>query len=461
MSARAVREEISVLNISLGAPRTRDIVHNSCCEPVTMASGKGTGDVELTDMENRLDQIAGDAPERETSPLVADSTSSVPGPSSATAPTASAAVSAGAAASASSSSLLAIVFWITMSCTVILFNKYLFNGVFPFPLTLTCIHMAFASGVTWALRGAGVIEAPWFPVPVLLRNVLPIGVLYAASLATSNLGAARLSVSFVQMIKALTPLITLGAGIALRVESFDRRQVLIVAVMCAGVIVASAGELLWNGVGVAFQVAAVCFEGSRLVVTQILLQQHLPKASPLVSISIFAPPCFALLLPLALIWEPAALARLGASQSAAIAVAANTLAAFVLNLAVVILVARTSGLVLSIAGIVKDVALIVASIFIFWNPVTLTQVVGYTLALIGLNMYNEYKNRKTDTSVTALDIARTALTNRQAAFVAAGAAVLYFVSAVSLAAYKSASQGGGGGGDEALRVLRHLLAMDG
>jgi hypothetical protein len=99
---------------------------------------------------------------------------------------------------------------------------------------------------------------------LLLRTVLPIGALYAASLATSNLGAALLSVSFVQMIKALTPLVTLGAGIALRVEAFDRRQVLIVAVMCAGVIVASAGELLWNGVGVAFQVAAVCFEDTRV-----------------------------------------------------------------------------------------------------------------------------------------------------------------------------------------------------
>ena len=389
-----------------------------------MASGgKGSsGDVELTDMENRLDEISGEAPEREATPLVvavaSAAAASAPAPSAASSSSSSAAA---AAASASGySSLLAIAFWITMSCTVILFNKYLFNGVFPYPLTLTCIHMAFASSVTWALRGAGAIEAPWFPMPVLLRNVLPIGVLYAASLATSNLGAARLSVSFVQMIKALRPLVTLGAGIALRVEAFDRRQVLIVAVMCAGVIVASAGELLWNGVGVAFQVAAVCFEGSRLVVTQILLQQHLPKASPLVSISIFAPPCFALLLPLALVWEPAALARLSASPSAALAVAANTLAAFVLNLAVVILVARTSGLVLSIAGIVKDVALIVASIFIFWNPVTLTQVAGYTLALTGLNMYNEYKSRKGDASVTALDVLRTALTNRQAAFVALG-----------------------------------------
>ena len=81
-------------------------------------------------------------------------------------------------------------------------------------------------------------------------------------------------------------------------------------------------------------------------------------------------------------------------------------------------------------------ALIVASIFIFWNPVTLTQVAGYTLALLGLNMYNEYKARKSDPSVSIYALLRTALTNRQAAFVALGAVVLYFVSVVSHEAYR-------------------------
>lgn len=301
-----------------------------------------------------------------------------------------------------------------MSCTVILFNKYLYNGLFPYPVSLTCIHMLFVSCSTWTLRLLGMIDSPKFGWNVWTRNVLPIGILYALSLATSNLGAARLTVSFVQMIKALTPLVALGVSVLLKVEKADKRQSLIVAVMCAGVIVASYGEILWDTVGVFFQVTSVAAEGSRLIITQILLQQHLPKSHPLVSMSIFAPPCFVLLLPVALSFEPGAFATL-AEPAVGVTVLLNTLTAFVLNLAVVMLVQKGSGLILTLAGIVKDIALIVASIFIFSNPVTPIQVIGYTLALLGLNMYNLYKTNK-DTSMTLAELTKQSVTNKQAIF---------------------------------------------
>lgn len=89
--------------------------------------------------------------------------------------------------------------------------------------------------------------------------------------------------------------------------------------------------------------------------------------------SIFAPPCFVLLLPVALSFEPGAFATL-AEPAVGVTVLLNTLTAFVLNLAVVMLVQKGSGLILTLAGIVKDIALIVASIFIFSNPVTPIQV---------------------------------------------------------------------------------------
>jgi len=337
--------------------------------------------------------------------------------------------------------------------------------------------MLFASCSTWTLRLTGYIDSPKFGWHIWVRNVLPIGILYAASLATSNLGAARLSVSFVQMIKALTPLVTLAVSVALKVEKSDRRQALIVGVMCAGVIVASYGEILWNTAGVMFQVTSVAAEGARLVVTQILLQQHLPKSNPLVSISIFAPPCFLLLLPIALTFEGGAFAKV-LDPAIGIVILLNTLTAFVLNLAVVILVQKSSGLVLTLAGIVKDIALIVASIFIFANPVTPIQVVGYGLALLGLNMYNEYKTRKNE-NTGMLDLLKVALTNKQALFVAGGAAILLLFSLQSLNTYYEAQDNasaaqeaaaaaaaaavvsGGGGDGSAAAAVRRMLASSG
>jgi hypothetical protein len=50
------------------------------------------------------------------------------------------------------------------------------------------------------------------------KNVVPIGVLFALSLGFSNLAAVRLSVSFIQMVKAMTPLIALGISVYMKTE---------------------------------------------------------------------------------------------------------------------------------------------------------------------------------------------------------------------------------------------------
>jgi hypothetical protein len=47
-----------------------------------------------------------------------------------------------------------------MSCSTILYNKYLYSGTFMYPITLTAIHMAFASAVTGLLRLTGVRLRP-------------------------------------------------------------------------------------------------------------------------------------------------------------------------------------------------------------------------------------------------------------------------------------------------------------
>lgn len=63
---------------------------------------------------------------------------------------------------------------------------------------------------------------PAFGWSFYARNVVPIGVLFALSLGFSNLAAVRLSVSFIQMVKALTPLLALGISVYLRIEHLTR-----------------------------------------------------------------------------------------------------------------------------------------------------------------------------------------------------------------------------------------------
>lgn len=80
------------------------------------------------------------------------------------------------------------------------------NGLgFKYPIFLTCFHMAFATvgtrllaRYTHLLDGLANVEMTndrW------VRNILPIGILFSASLALSNYAYLYLSVAYIQMIK--------------------------------------------------------------------------------------------------------------------------------------------------------------------------------------------------------------------------------------------------------------------
>ena len=58
--------------------------------------------------------------------------------------------------------------------------------------------------------------------------------------------------------------------------------------------------------------------------------------------------------------------------------------------------------ILTLAGVVKDVLLVLLSVIIFGSPVTAIQCGGYALALAGLNLHKEYKKNpeKTCSAVT-------------------------------------------------------------
>lgn len=109
--------------------------------------------------------------------------------------------------------LLACVLWITNSTAQVLFNKALFTTHFKYPVTLTSIHMLFATLVTGLLRAAGRLDVPHLPGgwAFYARTFLIISAMYATALASGNIAAARLSVSFIHILKAVTPIVTLGA----------------------------------------------------------------------------------------------------------------------------------------------------------------------------------------------------------------------------------------------------------
>ncbi|KAH8689377.1 triose-phosphate transporter family-domain-containing protein [Talaromyces proteolyticus] len=285
-----------------------------------------------------------------------------------------------------------IIIWITLSSGVIVFNKWILHTAgFAYPLFLTTWHLIFATVMTQLMARYTKMLDSRHNVPmtraVYFQAIVPIGVFFSLSLICGNLAYLHLSVSFVQMLKATNSVATLLATWVLGVAPVRIDVLAKVSIIVIGVIVASIGEINFSLIGFIYQFSATIFESVRLVMVQRLLSSADFKMDPLVSLYYFAPACMVMNTVATLFFE---VPRMSVEDLRSIGLStllANASVAFALNVAVVFLVSKTSALVMTLSGVLKDIILVIASLVIFHDPVTMTQVVGYTVALLGLLYY--------------------------------------------------------------------------
>ena len=162
------------------------------------------------------------------------------------------------------------------------------------------------------------------------------------------------------------------------------------SIISLGVALTSLGELQFNMIGFSFQCGAVLAESARLVLTNLLMKQL--KLDPLSTLYYVAPLCFVFVSLSFWIFESSSFPFERFESFSFLAVLLiNGLVAFTLNIAVVMLIGNTSALVLTLAGIFKDLMLVCLSMVVFSSPVTQLQFLGYAVALLGLNLHKEFK----------------------------------------------------------------------
>lgn len=157
-----------------------------------------------------------------------------------------------------------IVVWTTVNAFPIRQNiRLLAFAGFPFPIALTMWHMGFCSAVGFlCIRVLGISKSHNLSMDEYSRRVLPIGMLYAASLWLSNSSYLYLSVSFIQMTKSLMPGLVYACGVALGVEQYSTSSALNMVLIAAGVGVCALGEQNLVLKGLIQQLAALLFEVS-------------------------------------------------------------------------------------------------------------------------------------------------------------------------------------------------------
>ncbi|KAK8020564.1 hypothetical protein PG990_005702 [Apiospora arundinis] len=286
--------------------------------------------------------------------------------------------------------------WIFFSNLTIIFNKWLLDTAgFRYPIILTTLHLITATGLTQLLARFTPLLNSRHTVPltgrIYLRAILPIGMLYTASLVFSNLSYLFLSVSFLQMLKAFAPATTLLISWGMGITSPQMTVFYNVLVIVVGVLISSIAETQFHWLGFMFALGGTLAESMRLLLIEVLLKREAGdgvRMDPLVGLYYYAPVCAVLNGVVALFTEVphfnwADLERVGLPT-----LGLNSLIAFILNVTSVFLIGKTSALAMNLTGILKAILLVVASMLIWGAPVTLLQAFGYSIALVGMFYYS-------------------------------------------------------------------------
>lgn len=235
------------------------------------------------------------------------------------------------------------------------------------------------------------VEPVTMTMDLYCKSVVPIGLLYAFSLWLSNSAYIYLSVSFIQMLKALMPVAVYSIGVLFKKDTFKSDTMGNMVSISIGVAIAAYGEAKFDTWGVMLQLGAVAFEATRLVMIQILLTSKGITFNPITSLYYVAPCCLVFLFIPWIFVEYPLLKDTSSFHFDWVIFGTNSFCAFALNLAVFLLVGKTSALTMNVAGVVKDWLLIAFSWSVIKDTVTPVNLVGYGLAFLGVAYYNHAK----------------------------------------------------------------------
>ncbi|KAI0876040.1 triose-phosphate transporter family-domain-containing protein [Hypoxylon argillaceum] len=220
-----------------------------------------------------------------------------------------------------------------------------------------------------------------------MRAVVPIAVFYSGSLVCSNLVYLYMSLAFIQIVKNAAPFTTLIIAWLWGLEQPAGTTILKVLIIVFGIGLASVGDIHFSWVGLLYSCGGLLFESIRVVLVQELLQGNGVNMDPLVGLYYYAPISAATNLFIAWATEWPSFHGSAVAQVGVTMLALNAFIAFFLNVASMMVIGKTSGLVLHLTGVLKNILLVVTAALIWSTPITSVQILGYSISLIGFVLY--------------------------------------------------------------------------
>ncbi|ORY77050.1 triose-phosphate transporter family-domain-containing protein [Protomyces lactucae-debilis] len=293
-----------------------------------------------------------------------------------------------------------------------LYNKWMFskhpnnngrdNLNFPFPLFTTSVHMVVQFLGSWMVLQL----LPRFKPPkshsLTLKDygtrIGPCGVATGLDIGFSNASLKTITLAFYTMCKSSSLAFVLLFAFLFKLERLRASLVLVIAIITAGVVLMVAHETRFVLEGFLLVMTASCLGGLRWALTQILLKENPSTANPFSSIYHLAPIMFTSLFMIAMILEgPVALIKAELWHSRGLMAIPillfPSILAFLMTASEFGLIQRTSVVTLSVAGILKEVLTIGASAVIYGDALTLLNLSGLFVTILGIALYNVLRFR--------------------------------------------------------------------
>ncbi|CAE7300264.1 unnamed protein product [Symbiodinium sp. CCMP2456] len=285
-----------------------------------------------------------------------------------------------------------------VSAGLITFNKYLMHeGRFPHALHLTAVHMAMTTMLSVMLYGAAPSIYPSMSKAIenrglLMRYLVPLGVLFAVALACSNQAYFYSSVAFLQFCKQGNIAFIFFASCLLGLQTFSWQKLMILSIVVTGCCICAHGEIKFQMLGLVFQLSSQVAESSKNLLGEIILTGAGLKLDVLTFVLFQAP--FSLVPLMAGVistWSPEVFHDF---VNMWWVVLLNAAVAFCLNVLIALTLKRLSALAFVIIGVVKDVTIVASSSLVFGDPISHQQYMGFTVTICGIALWSHLKLRE-------------------------------------------------------------------
>jgi len=194
------------------------------------------------------------------------------------------------------------------------------------------------------------------------------------------------------MLKAFTPVVTMLFAFLFKLEHPSLLLVSAVALITAGVAVASWGEGAFSVTGVTSMAGSMVCEALRLVLTQSLVSKR--AMHPVQTLAYLAPAATMWMLLLAGLTEALAIHQHQALHDVLkhpTMLLASAAAGFGSNAMAMLVISISGALTLKCLGLAKDVSLVCFGVVMLGEVVSRTQALGYSISLLGFMLYNAAK----------------------------------------------------------------------